>query len=148
MFHFLSYSSTSLEQIDVDINAIGSRSDDTNSDIPNATEHDEYADDDVAILQQDPEERVRDSTVESEISFSGMHCNHREHFKFAFNVGMFISLVLLLMEAIYAYVDSFRDDIVLYLWTVRAVYYLILLAVSLWCAAIVIRTLPQDVSNY
>lgn len=89
-------------------------------------------------------------SVTSELSMAGMNCSRRRHFKFAFNLGMFISLILLLLEGVYAYDTSnkIRNKLVLGLWIFRLLYILSMLATSAWCAAIFVKTLPLQVSGY
>ena len=74
------------------------------------------------------------------------HCSHREHFKFSFNIGLFFSLVFLMLEAIYSYEESTREELVVYLWAVRAVYYLVLLAATTLGLRMLLRRLPRKVS--
>lgn len=116
---------------------------------------DDAGDDDAPLVPLDPEvivgqrrERTFTDTSELEmtLSQSGMHCNHRERFNLAFNIGLFVSLILLILEGIYAYgEDGVREHIVFYLWAFRVGYYAALLAASVGCTVMFRKLLPHQV---
>ena len=92
-----------------------------------------------------PDEDITRERSETNSSIYIGHCNHREHFKFAFNLGLFFSLIFLMLETLYSYEESTRDALVIYLWVVRAVYYLTLGTATTIGLKILLRSLHKKV---
>lgn len=107
---------------------------------------DEGDDDDVSLLSHDNEAGTiarQRSRAESLTSFARHFIEDR--CKFAFNLGLFLSLILLVLEGIYTYDPSVFEQLVLYLYSIRFIYYTILLLASIAGMSIILKSMPAQV---
>ena len=110
----------------------------------------------VKVNRDQPTRRERAATDASELDLSltqsSIHCSHRQHFKFAFNLGLFVSIVFLMLEGIYAYDESAHEQLVIYLWVVRVAFYYVLTLASLWSVRFftrhLVRTTVSSISSH